>query len=107
LLYTGAPRAHCCPRSPREKPNRPITRRRRENSAECLEKLRAVRENLLRALQLAELVTLRERKKSDMYVSGRWMRAHLSTPGACLLSKVYRVLLYDTQLANVMLVCRG
>lgn len=36
----------------RERANRPATRRRRENSAECLEKLRTMRDNLLHALEV-------------------------------------------------------
>eukprot|EP00798_Chlamydomonas_sp_ICE-L_P017801 gene17801-24176_t len=47
----------------REKVNRPLTRRRRDNGIECLEKMRQVRDNLISALELAELLMLRERKK--------------------------------------------
>jgi len=51
---------------PREKPNRPLTRRRRENSQECQEKLRVLRDNILRALELSELLMIREQKKHDI-----------------------------------------
>lgn len=57
------------PCRPREKANRPLTRRRRETAIECAEKLRYLRENLTKAMQLAELVILRERKKCDLHVS--------------------------------------
>ncbi|KAG1670869.1 hypothetical protein FOA52_000371 [Chlamydomonas sp. UWO 241] len=50
----------------RERANRPATRRRRENSAECLEKLRTMRDNLLHALEMSELLVMRERKKREM-----------------------------------------
>ncbi|GAX80451.1 hypothetical protein CEUSTIGMA_g7890.t1 [Chlamydomonas eustigma] len=49
----------------REKTNRPLTRRRRENSVDCLEKMRLLRENLLGGLEMGELVILRERKKRE------------------------------------------
>eukprot|EP00195_Chlamydomonas_chlamydogama_P006076 CAMPEP_0202910272 /NCGR_PEP_ID=MMETSP1392-20130828/51605_1 /ASSEMBLY_ACC=CAM_ASM_000868 /TAXON_ID=225041 /ORGANISM="Chlamydomonas chlamydogama, Strain SAG 11-48b" /LENGTH=482 /DNA_ID=CAMNT_0049600335 /DNA_START=92 /DNA_END=1536 /DNA_ORIENTATION=+ len=52
---------------PREKASRPQTRRRRENSAECLEKMRLMRENMLRGLEVTELVLFRERRKRDIH----------------------------------------
>ncbi|KAJ9534946.1 hypothetical protein QJQ45_029617 [Haematococcus lacustris] len=52
---------------PRERPNRPLLRRRRENTAECLDKLRHMQASFLRVLQMAELVVLRERKKRDVH----------------------------------------
>lgn len=51
---------------PREKANRPQQRRRRENSHECLDKMRSMREDLLHALQVSELLVLREKKKRDI-----------------------------------------
>lgn len=57
---------HC---RPREKVNRPLTRRRRENSVDCLEKLRTIHENILHAMEITELMVMRERKKRDIYVS--------------------------------------
>mmetsp|Transcript_18428 Transcript_18428/g.51673 ORF Transcript_18428/g.51673 Transcript_18428/m.51673 type:complete len:636 (-) Transcript_18428:160-2067(-) len=52
---------------PREKVNRPLTRRRRENSVDCLEKLRTIHENILHAMEITELMVMRERKKRDIY----------------------------------------
>ena len=58
-----------CSRS-RDRPNRPQTRRRRENNADSLEKLNMVGENIKMAIQLFELVAQRERKKRDkVYVA--------------------------------------
>eukprot|EP00892_Ulva_mutabilis_P004363 jgi/Ulvmu1/2299/UM013_0146.1 len=48
----------------RTKPNKPLTRRRRETQEESLEKLRAVRHNVVSALRLAEAVRDREAKKT-------------------------------------------
>jgi len=59
-----------CHFRPREKVNRPLTRRRRENSVDCLEKLRTLHENVLHAMELTELMVIRERKKRDIYVGG-------------------------------------
>lgn len=54
----------------RDRPNRPQTRRRRENNADSLEKLNMVGENIKMAIQLFELVVQRERKKRDkVYVA--------------------------------------
>ena len=53
----------------RTKPNKPLTRRRRETQEESLEKLRAVRQNIMSALQLAESVREREAKKTRVNVS--------------------------------------
>ncbi|PSC68541.1 enhancer of polycomb 1 [Micractinium conductrix] len=51
---------------PRERIHRPQTRRRRENNADSLEKLRMVRENVLKALDIFEGLVKRERKKRDL-----------------------------------------
>lgn len=52
----------------RTKPNKPLTRRRRETQEESLEKLRAVRHNVVSALRLAEAVRDREAKKTRVNV---------------------------------------
>lgn len=54
---------------PRERVNRPQTRRRRENNDESLEKLRMIRENITRALDLFEYLVKRENRKRDLVVS--------------------------------------
>ncbi|KAL6785691.1 hypothetical protein ACKKBF_B01255 [Auxenochlorella protothecoides x Auxenochlorella symbiontica] len=51
---------------PRERVHRPQTRRRRENNEDSLDKLRMVRENVLKALDLFEMLVKRERKKRDL-----------------------------------------
>ncbi|EFN60164.1 hypothetical protein CHLNCDRAFT_133649 [Chlorella variabilis] len=51
---------------PRERIHRPQTRRRRENNADSLEKLRMIRENVLKALDILECLVKRERKKRDL-----------------------------------------
>ncbi|KAL4437402.1 hypothetical protein ABPG75_004541 [Micractinium tetrahymenae] len=51
---------------PRERIHRPQTRRRRENNADSLEKLRMIRENVLKALDIFECLVKRERKKRDL-----------------------------------------
>ncbi|KAG2433542.1 hypothetical protein HYH02_012659 [Chlamydomonas schloesseri] len=51
---------------PRERVNRPQTRRRRENTQDCLDKLRQIRESMLKSLELTELVLFRETRKRDM-----------------------------------------
>ncbi len=58
-------------RRPRERVNRPQTRRRRENTQDCLDKLRQIRESMLKALELTELLVFREARKRDIHVSGR------------------------------------
>lgn len=58
--------------------NRPQTRRRRENSAECLDKMRTMRENIYKALEMAELALFREKRKREMYVSN-----HLACTRVC------------------------
>jgi enhancer of polycomb-like protein len=63
---------------PREKVNRPQTRRRRENNQDSLEKLVMIRQNVGTALQLFELLVRRERKKRDMtYVVTDWQQLQL------------------------------
>jgi hypothetical protein len=53
----------------RERPNRPQTRRRRENNADSLDKLTMIADNIKMAMELFELIVRRERKKRDlMYV---------------------------------------
>lgn len=51
--------------------NRPQTRRRRENTQDCLDKLRQIRESMLKALELTELLVFREARKRDIQVSRR------------------------------------
>lgn len=50
----------------RDRPNRPQTRRRRENNPDSLDKLSMIADNIKMAMQLFELVVRRERKKRDM-----------------------------------------
>jgi hypothetical protein len=52
----------------RQKPNKPLTRRRRETPAESLEKISAIVENLESAIRLAEVVREREAKKTLLNV---------------------------------------
>ena len=52
--------------------HRPQTRRRRENNADSLEKLRMIRENVLKALDIFECLVKRERKKRDLLVVSLW-----------------------------------
>ena len=63
---THPPTKHIHTISPREKLNRPQTRRRRDNTEECLDKLRQLRENLGAAAAVAEQVVRRERRKRDI-----------------------------------------
>jgi enhancer of polycomb-like protein len=56
-------------RRPRERIHRPQTRRRRENNVDSLDKLRMIRENVLKALDIFECLVKRERKKRDLVVS--------------------------------------
>ena len=63
------PPSHCC--RPREKVHRPQTRRRRENTEDSLDKLRMIRENVLKALEIFEMLVRRERKKRDLLVRER------------------------------------
>jgi len=51
---------------PREKQHRPQTRRRRENDMRSYDRLREVRENLVSACQLMDLVHARELKKWEL-----------------------------------------
>ncbi|GFR40774.1 hypothetical protein Agub_g1388 [Astrephomene gubernaculifera] len=52
---------------PRERVNRPQTRRRRENTQDCLDKMRQMRESMLKSLELTELLTFREARKRDIH----------------------------------------
>lgn len=52
----------------RQKPNKPLTRRRRETQEESLDKISAIVENLQGALRLAELVRVREQHKTVLNV---------------------------------------
>lgn len=52
----------------REKVNRPLTRRRRENTDECLEKLQLIRDNLSQSSSLVAHLVKREQKKRDIMV---------------------------------------
>jgi hypothetical protein len=49
--------------------SRPQTRRRRENNPDSLDKLDMIKQNLLKGLDLFEMVVKRERRKRDMVVS--------------------------------------
>ena len=49
----------------RDRPNRPQTRRRRENNPDSLDKLSMIADNIKMAMQLFELIVRRERKKRD------------------------------------------
>lgn len=64
-FYAPLPTITC---RPRERVHRPQTRRRRENNEDSLDKLRMVRENVLKALDLFEMLVKRERKKRDLLV---------------------------------------
>lgn len=50
----------------RDRPNRPQTRRRRENNPDSLDKLTMIADNIKMAVQLFELIVRRERKKRDI-----------------------------------------
>ncbi|MEW5317204.1 MAG: hypothetical protein WDW38_008525 [Sanguina aurantia] len=52
---------------PREKVHRPQTRRRKENSLDCLEKMKQLRDNILAALEMTEMVVFRESRKRDIH----------------------------------------
>ncbi|GLC38898.1 hypothetical protein PLESTB_000459500 [Pleodorina starrii] len=52
---------------PRERVNRPQTRRRRENTQDCLDKMRQIRESMLKSLEMTELLTFREARKRDIH----------------------------------------
>jgi hypothetical protein len=72
--------------------DRPATRRRRENNSDSLEKLRMIRENVLKGLDILECLVKRERKKRDLVVSRRYrtwvdvvLRWYCSTAAALLL----------------------
>ncbi|KAK9843485.1 hypothetical protein WJX81_005242 [Elliptochloris bilobata] len=51
---------------PREKINRPQTRRRRENNEDSVDKMQAIRRNLKKAWELLEYVTRREERKRNL-----------------------------------------
>ena len=51
---------------PREKVNRPQTRRRRDNPEECLDKLRQMQDNVRAALAIVTEIVRRERRKRDL-----------------------------------------
>lgn len=51
---------------PREKTNRPQTRRKRENDMQSFEKMKDLRQNLDSARELLELLVKRERRKRDI-----------------------------------------
>lgn len=51
---------------PRDKVNRPQTRRRRDNPEECIEKLRQMQENIRAALAIVCEIIRRERRKRDL-----------------------------------------
>ncbi|GIL51503.1 hypothetical protein Vafri_7475 [Volvox africanus] len=52
---------------PRERINRPLTRRRRENTQDCLDKMRQIRDSMLKSLEMTELLTFREARKRDIH----------------------------------------
>ena len=70
---------HNPPYRAREKHRGPQTRRRRENTVGCLDKLRTIRDNLMGAMEVAEMLVLREKKKREMLVSG----GHLGGTARC------------------------
>ncbi|KAK9817316.1 hypothetical protein WJX72_012553 [[Myrmecia] bisecta] len=51
---------------PRERIHRPQTRRRRENNEDSLEKMKAIRANLMKSQELLEWLARREKKKRDL-----------------------------------------
>jgi hypothetical protein len=53
---------------PRDKINRPQTRRRRENNEESLDKMRTLRQNLVKAYEVHEWLTRREARKYSLVV---------------------------------------
>lgn len=55
-------------RRPREKIHRPQTRRRRENNEDSVDKLKAIRANLVATRELAEALTRREQRKLNLLV---------------------------------------
>ncbi len=54
------------PNRPREKVNRPQTRRRRDNPEECVDKLRQMGDNIRGALGIVCEIIRRERRKRDL-----------------------------------------
>lgn len=73
---------------PRERINRPQTRRRRENNQESWEKLLLMKHNLTKAKEITELMAKRERKKRDAVVGSvqwrtRLTRAHHASSHGC------------------------
>ena len=56
---------HC---RPREKANRPQTRRRRVNDEESLDKMKTLRQNLVKAYEVHEWLTRREARKVQIVV---------------------------------------
>jgi hypothetical protein len=67
-----APACLPAPARVREKVNRPLTRRRRENTDECLEKLQLIRDNLSQSSSLVAHLVKREQKKRDIMVGYCW-----------------------------------
>ena len=53
---------------PREKVNRPQTRRRRENTDDSLEKMRLIQANLGKAHEILETILRREQRKANLVV---------------------------------------
>ncbi|KAG2498114.1 hypothetical protein HYH03_003872 [Edaphochlamys debaryana] len=88
---------------PRERVNRPQTRRRRENTQDCLDKLRQIRESMLKSLEMTELLTFREARKRDMHrldvdLHRYQLARHHQPPAALALVEAdARALLAETQ----------
>ena len=59
---------------PRDKIHRPQTRRRRENNEESLDKMKTLRQNLVKAYEVLEWLTRREQRKCNLVVSRRSCR---------------------------------
>ena len=53
---------------PRDKIHRPQTRRRRENNEDSLDKMKMMRQNLVKAYEILEWVTRREQRKTHIVV---------------------------------------
>jgi hypothetical protein len=55
---------------PRDKVNRPQTRRRRENTEDCYDKLKQMKDNLTAVRSIVDEIVRRERRKRDLMVRG-------------------------------------
>ena len=71
------------PCRPRDKIHRPQTRRRRENNEESLDKMKTLRQNLVKAYEVLEWLTRREQRKCNLVVSRRSCRSNLLGKTEC------------------------